>query len=142
MKLRNKIFTFILCLSCTSALGINQYLKLRLKNFRDPFKRANLNKKDEGRNKKIKSFYTNKVNINNVSIDSLKITGVYLGKERRAIAVDELNKEPFIIKEGMKLGSDKVEVKAILPGGIVLVEKIINIYDELEYLETIIPVTE
>ena len=49
--------------------------------------------------------------------------------------------EVFYIKEGMKLGSSGAEVKAILPGGIVLVEKIRNVYDQDEYLETVIPIS-
>ena len=47
----------------------------------------------------------------------------------------------YYIKEGMKLGENGAEVKAILPGGIVLVEKIRNVYDQDEYLETVIPVS-
>ena len=47
----------------------------------------------------------------------------------------------FILKEGMSLGKNKAELKAILPGGIVLVEKFKNVYDQDEYLETIIPVS-
>ena len=45
------------------------------------------------------------------------------------------------MREGMKLGLNNAEIKAILPGGIVLVEKIRNVYDEDEYLETILPVS-
>jgi hypothetical protein len=33
------------------------------------------------------------------------------------------------------------DVKAILPGGIILVEKIRNVYDQDEYLETVLPVS-
>ncbi|AYF43175.1 hypothetical protein BALOs_0154 [Halobacteriovorax sp. BALOs_7] len=77
-----------------------------------------------------------------------------MGKNPRAIVteVDEKEnenngaaaekREVVIIKEGMKIGPDQVEVKAILPGGVVLVEKIINVYDEEEYLETILPLSD
>jgi type IV pilus assembly protein PilP len=121
-------------------------IKSRLKNFRDPFK-INLSRKvKKGKNrKKVQTFFSNRINPDNIPIEDLKIVGIYLGKERRAIGVQlsvEDKAEPFIIKEGMKIGPDAVEVKAILPGGIVLVEKIINVYDEEEYLETIIPVSE
>lgn len=47
----------------------------------------------------------------------------------------------YILKEGMKVGVDDAEVKAILPGGIVVVEKIVNVYDQQEYIETVIPVS-
>ena len=48
----------------------------------------------------------------------------------------------YYIKEGMRIGTNSAEVKAILPGGIVLVEKIRNVYDLDEYLETVIPVSK
>jgi type IV pilus assembly protein PilP len=39
----------------------------------------------------------------------------------------------------MVLGNNNAEIRAILPGGVVLVEKLINVYDQEEYLETILP---
>ena len=89
--------------------------------------------------------FSNKFDVSNVFVEEIKIIGIYLGKERRAIGVQSGNgpdSKPFIIKEGMKIGPDGIEVKAILPAGIVLVEKITNVYDEIEYLETIIPVSD
>ena len=73
----------------------------------------------------------------------LLIKGVFVGKNRRAIVRDGTNKdaENFLLAEGMKLGRNKAEVKAILPGGVIIVEKIVNIYNEVEYLETIIPIS-
>lgn len=69
-----------------------------------------------------------------------------MGHRRRAIAKIRgkdgkiiKKKGSFLIKEGMLLGNDQSEVKAILPGGIVLVEKIKNVYNQVEYLETILP---
>jgi type IV pilus assembly protein PilP len=84
--------------------------------------------------------------------------GVLLGENRRALAKvanesggdnnrgmsrerEQLSEETFILKEGMLIGENDAELKAILPGGIVLVEKITNVYDQEEYLETIIPIT-
>ena len=51
------------------------------------------------------------------------------------------SKDTFIIKEGMSLGLDNAIVKAIMPGGVVLVEKIKNVYDQFEYLETLLPIS-
>jgi len=48
----------------------------------------------------------------------------------------------IILKEGMKIGDDGAELKAILPGGIILVEKIVNVYGQEEYLETVIPISK
>ncbi len=110
---------------------------------RDPFKR-----KIFKRAKKGKSFsrygdgtgYTNLESIENIPLDSIKIVGVLLGRNRRAMA--KIGKgATFILKEGMKIGENEAEIKAILPGGIVLVEKIRNVYDQDEYLETVLPVS-
>jgi type IV pilus assembly protein PilP len=51
-------------------------------------------------------------------------------------------KDVIILKEGMKIGQDEAELKAILPGGIVLVEKIVNVYGQEEFLETVIPISK
>ena len=42
----------------------------------------------------------------------------------------------------MKIGEDGAELKAILPGGIIVVEKIVNVYGQEEYLETVIPISK
>ena len=42
----------------------------------------------------------------------------------------------------MTLGSNEAEIKAILPGGLILAEKVVNIYGETEYLETVIPISK
>lgn len=130
---------------------------------RDPFKR-NLPKR--GRLKKNLGnrfyngqMYTNIDSVEGIPLEQIRVVGVLLGNNRRAIvrlvdpdqeqrmAEDPNAAEPkdyrtFVVKEGMKLGIDGAEVRAILPGGIVLVEKIRNVYDQDEYLETIIPVSE
>lgn len=120
---------------------------------RDPFKRKALKLKSSSTKdyKLDKTIFSNLPTLDGVPLDQIKITGVILGDSRRAIAkIDkgdgqkspEAQKGPtFVIKEGMKLGFNQAEVKAILPGGIVLVEKIKNVYDQEEYIETIMPVT-
>lgn len=115
---------------------------------RDPFKMPPMKRKkriDETRFET--SQFTNLKSIDNIPLENIRIVGILLGKERRAVARivgttagDQAN-ETYILKEGMNLGLNKAEIKAILPGGIVLVEKITNVYDEEEYLETIIPVS-
>jgi len=120
--------------------------KTKIKNpfeLRDPFKRQI----QQGRDKKKKRFggfvegnvFSNLPSIEEVPLNKIKIVGVFLGKDRRAMA--KVDEQTFILKEGMKLGADSALLKAILPGGIVLVEKITNVYDQDEYLETIIPVS-
>lgn len=111
---------------------------------RDPFKRPV--QKEE---KKVvlkeglmqNGVFTNLPTIEGVPLKAIKIVGVLIGPERRAMAKMEKG-EIVILKEGMKLGEENAEIKAILPGGIVLVEKIINVYGHEEYLETIIPISE
>lgn len=98
--------------------------------------------------------FSNLPSIDGVPVENIRITGVILGENRRAIARvsrgagggrggrggDNLSAESFIIKEGMRLGEYDAEVKAILPGGVVLVEQILNVYNQVEYIETILPV--
>jgi type IV pilus assembly protein PilP len=112
---------------------------------RDPFKRKSIKLKSRAkvlRGNKV--VFSNSKSIDNTPIDQIKIVGIFLGAQRRAMAkiIDNkvLGKETYMLKEGMKLGLNNAELKAILPGGIVLVEKIRNVYDQDEYLETIIPV--
>ncbi len=118
---------------------------------RDPFKRRTI--KSGEKTKDFGGFlkdgkYSNMPTINDFPIGKIRVVGVLLGKERRAIAKvstgqqgSGLSEESYIIKEGMTLGENNAEVKAIVPGGIVLVEKIRNVYDQDEYIETIIPVS-
>lgn len=115
---------------------------------RDPFKRR-INKKKSNQTKmkeRLNGIYTNYNNsLDSRPIESLHVIGVVIGAERRAMVRigDEKSADSSIyyLKEGMKVGENGAEVKAILPGGIVLVEKIRNVYDQDEYLETVIPVS-
>lgn len=115
---------------------------------RDPFKRKiNKKKSSQAQARTYETgIYNNQLEkIEDKPIESIRIVGVLIGKERRAMAKIAqgkiLGSEVFLIKEGMILGPNGAEVKAILPGGIVLIEKIRNVYDQDEYLETVIPVS-
>lgn len=118
-------------------------------NLRDPFKappvkssKGKLGYEDLGQGR-----YTNipDPKLDQVSINQIKLVGVLIGKERRAminLGGDKGGKKIIILKEGMKIGPDQAELKAILPGGIVIVEKMINVYGEEEFLETVIPISK
>lgn len=82
--------------------------------------------------------------LQSVNVADIRVQGVLVGKERRALVKFNSNdKMPaLIIKEGYRIGPDRVEVKAILPGGVILVEKMINVYGQEEYLETVIPISK
>lgn len=114
---------------------------------RDPFKRRiNKKKNGSGRQNHEVGIYSNfGDSIENKPVESIRIVGVMIGKDRRAMAKIfsgmKLSKEVYFIKEGMKIGPNGAEVKAILPGGVVLVEKIRNVYDQDEYLETVLPLS-
>ena len=119
---------------------------------RDPFKRKINKKKSQLQVKaqnQLNGIYTNiNTTLENKTLESLRVTGVILGAERRAIVTvvggaggGETDDNIYYLKEGMHVGENGAEVKAILPGGIVLVEKIRNVYDQDEYLETVIPVS-
>ena len=119
---------------------------------RDPFK-APLSKMEGGKNAggptgdpnytHVNGVYSNlkEADLSNVSVQKMKVVGVLIGKERRVMVQFEGQQQVVILKEGMKIGTDNAELKAILPGGIILVEKIINVYGQEEYLETVIPLS-
>lgn len=107
---------------------------------RDPFKRkfeTKATKKSDTGPVHRGGTFTDISIVENAELDKIRIVGIFMGKERRAMA--EVGKgNTFILREGMKLAKGTAELKAIMPGGIALVEKIKNIYDQEEYIETII----
>ena len=117
---------------------------------RDPFHSPPLKKEPKKENKVEKLELNEKGEYSNVketpleqiSISDIKVVGVLIGKERRAMVNSgKEGSKVIILKEGMKIGPEETELKAILPGGIVLVEKITNVYGEEEFLETVIPIS-
>ena len=117
---------------------------------RDPFLLPPLKKESKKENKVEKLELNEKGEFSNVketpleqiSISDIKVVGVLIGKERRAmVSSGKEGSKVIILKEGMKIGPEETELKAILPGGIVLVEKITNVYGEEEFLETVIPIS-
>jgi Tfp pilus assembly protein PilP len=117
--------------------------KTRIQNpfeLRDPFKTPLI----KGKTKvTAKENYTRSVedDLATMNLQEIKVVGVLIGKERRAVL--QVEKGPIVlVKEGMKIGPDQVELKAILPGGIILVEKIVNVYGQEEYLETVVPISK
>jgi type IV pilus assembly protein PilP len=116
---------------------------------RDPFKRILFKRKSEIKKSYAMleegSVFTNLPTIESVSLSKIRVVGILLGKERRAMAKIDTGGTPggetFILKEGMKLGENQAELKAILPGGIVVVEKLKDVYDKDEFIETLIPVS-
>lgn len=121
--------------------SIEEPLKLR-----DPFqapKEKLVRQERPGEAKKNSDgIYTNLEEIGVVPLKDIKITGILIGRDRRAIVSVTGKKTPFIIHEGNKLGENQAEVKAIVPGGLILVEKVVNIYGETEFLETVIPISK
>lgn len=117
-----------------------------LLNLRDPFKspiKKISTKKQRDAEKLLRDgVYTNTVDIKKVDLNKMEIIGVLIGKERRAVAKVSGMGGNFILKEGMKVGPNQVELKAILPGGVIFAEKLSNLYGEEEYLETVIPINE
>lgn len=87
--------------------------------------------------------YSNIPELGNVPLEEIRIVGVIIGPERRAF-VRRNDQDPtnYIVREGDELGGNSAKVRAILPGGIILVEKVTNIYGEEEYLETVIPLSQ
>jgi Tfp pilus assembly protein PilP len=113
---------------------------------RDPFKAPQ--GKAEAVEKKQGFFISGQGQYSNIqvktvdNINDIRLVGVLIGKERRALVNIGGGKDVIILKEGMKIGQDEAELKAILPGGIILVEKIVNVYGQEEFLETVIPISK
>lgn len=111
---------------------------------RDPFKKPLIDlgikeKKDKPLLERQKEE-TDEELVAKMTIADLKIVGILIGKDRRAMLQGAAPGKTILLKEGMLIGPNQAEVKAILPAGIVIVEKMKNIYDETEYLETIVPI--
>lgn len=153
---------FLAFIICTTTVGAQTAPRRSLETFfndktkienpfklRDPFKapmpRSDGSKKRTGYVVTGKGQYSNitETPLEQLKISQLKVVGVLIGKERRALINSGAGSSQgvIILKEGMKIGPDAAELKAILPGGIVLVEKIVNVYGEEEYLETVIPIS-
>jgi hypothetical protein len=114
---------------------------------RDPFKAPMRKKIEKPQDSKTGTLGKDNV-YRNVQMDygsidprNLTIVGVLVGKEKRAFA--KSGASVVVLKEGMEIGSgtSAMILKAILPGGVVFVEKVVNVYGQEEYLETIIPIT-
>lgn len=133
--------------------------KTRIENpleLRDPFKspqtKGQQRRQGGNRFRRGESAYSNvpPENLRDWNIYEIRVVGVMIGKERRAMitkgggnesANNNSGTKVTVIKEGTTIGPDNAEVKAILPGGIILVEKIINVYGQEEYLETVVPIS-
>lgn len=153
LKLIRFTLLFALCFDAFSATKIEEIFKEKSEiedpmSLRDPFFAPKIRGKKTQRIKgKIgKGYYSNIPKIGNVVLEKLRIIGVVVGPNRRAFAKvsesAEHSDKTYVLKEGMKLGQSRAVLKAILPGGIVLVEKNTNIYGEDEYLETVIPISK
>ena len=94
----------VMAFSISSSANISNDLKARLKNFRDPFKTKYGKGKRASTKKTIKTKFSNQFDVSTIFIEDIKVIGIYLGKERRAIGVQQKSSsaasEPFIIKEG------------------------------------------
>lgn len=113
---------------------------------RDPFK-APLSKRVSEREadsnqKAIDGVYTNIAPMGEIDLSKLSIVGVIIGKERYALGRIEGRKDTIKLIEGVHIGRDRAKLKAIHPGGIILVEKLVNVYGEEEFLETVIPISK
>lgn len=109
---------------------------------RDPFQKPKFKSKAKEKREMInKGVWNDEQKLNEaVSLDKIDITGVLIGKERRVLI--KINNVIYQFKEEETLGRGGPKIKAILPGGIILVEQIDNIYGEPEYIETVVPISQ
>lgn len=164
------IFIFLVGATSAPAQKAKNFFKDKTKidnpfGLRDPFKSPTFKTegKREGRGFSVtgKGQYSNiaEQNLEQLSVTNIKVLGVLIGRERRAMVTtagggdkpvtpapgasggSKGGSKIIVLKEGQKVGAEGAELKAILPGGIILVEKIVNVYGEEEYLETVIPIS-
>jgi Tfp pilus assembly protein PilP len=108
---------------------------------RDPFKAPFIPSNEAVKKEEvIRTNFSNVPPVPELPIEGLQVVGVLIGENRKAIV--SVGGKTYVLNEGMKLGPNKADLKAILPGGIVLVEKITNVYGQEEYLETVIPISQ
>ena len=149
MTIRKKDNKVVIAIICAYFAAINTYannlppfFKKVQTNIQDPMKlrdpfKSNLAKvrpkAQEKASKMLKDgSYSNVPKFENIPLDNIVIVGTLLGPTRIAMAkiapgpgiMPEMNAPSFIIKEGMILGENNAEVRAIVHGGIVLVEKV------------------
>ncbi len=108
---------------------------------RDPFQPPRFKSEASKKNKQSTDGILDNVPKPDFKFDlkSVEIVGLLVGKERRVIV--KVGTATHVMREGEKFGLDGPEIKAILPGGVILVEKITNIYGEDEFIETVIPIS-
>lgn len=146
------LYSFLIPISGLNAREIEDIFKSMTSiddplGIRDPFQPPPIKRTNQGggtaSTPKRDGVYSNIPVLGNVPIAEITITGVIIGPERRAF-VKKTGGDPttYVIREGDKLGGNDAEIRAILPGGIILVEKVTNIYGEEEYLETVIPLSQ
>ena len=77
-------------------------------------------------------------------INKIQVSGVLIGNKRRAMikVSGDVGEKVYTYREGDVLGDKGPEIKAILQGGIILVEQIDNAYGQSEYIETVIPISQ
>ncbi len=115
---------------------------------RDPFKAPDLRVEKESNvvGKVSSGVYSNIPILGDAPIEAIQVVGVIIGKERRAFIRlkqgENAGATTYTVKEGQLMGENDAELKAILPGGLILVEKTTNIYGQEEYLETVIPISK
>ena len=109
---------------------------------RDPFQNPKFkSEKKEKREQRLSGVWNEERKLSqDVKLDSLDITGVLIGKNRRVLI--KVGDVVYKFKEEDNIGPNGPKIKAILPGGIILVEQITNIYGEAEYIETAIPLSK
>lgn len=110
---------------------------------RDPFRPPEFpGQAKKNRNEQNNGVWNNQKKLeDDVKIEDIIVTGVLIGTNRRVILRIGSDPTSYTLKEGETVGPIGPEIKAILPGGIILAEKINNIYGEPEYIETVIPIS-
>ena len=80
------------------------------------------------------------IELEQLELENLEIVGIIRGDINSARVKMKDQKDSFTLKEGMKVGSNGIVLKSILPGGLVFVYEETSLYGEKEFHEIIIPI--
>ena len=108
---------------------------------RDPFKQpmSKIKSKNLKETKTIRNTLSNLADPKGIKVGEIeKVTGTLIGNDRRAFV--SVKGKMFTLKEGF-IDADGIELKAILPGGLIFVEKLVNVYGQEEFIETVVPIS-
>ncbi len=145
-----KYMLIILALSSFSVFSQKRFIEdnTAIKNalkLRDPFKAPKSQQGQGELETKLKEgVFSNLLRPDAIALENVRVKGILMGKKRRVILTAGVGEKTptYMLSEGSLIANGTVELKAILPSGVIFVEKVTNVYGQTEYLETVVPISK